>query len=122
VEDKEAEANRVNRALTKIAEREYNNRVHATRELCKTDWGRDFLWYLLRIGRIGVQPFAGEARSQTDFNCGELNVGQQILALIIEAEPSGYFRILEDQQNAERERQSVASGEQDVPGSDSDAA
>lgn len=121
--DKEAEANAVARKLSKLAQTEENNRRYAVRELCKTDWGRDFLWYLLRIGRVGLQPFAGENVHQTNFNCGEFNVGQQVLALIIEAEPSGYLRILEDQLNADRERNSIlASGEQDVPGADPDSA
>src|SRR5688500_13212953 len=114
MEDKEAEAARAQKVLTKIAEREHASTLRAVRDLCQSPQGRDFLWYLLRIGRVGMQPFSGENRSQTDFNCGELNVGQQILALIIEAEPSGYLRILEDQQNAERERNS-ALREQDVP-------
>jgi hypothetical protein len=34
--------------------------------------GRKLLWWLLQIGRVGGQPFNGNAL-QTAFACGELN-------------------------------------------------
>lgn len=103
--DKEAEANAVAKRLSKLAEREHNNATSALRKLTLTAEGRDFLWWLLRIGRVGMHPFSPDPY-QHAFNSGELNVGQQILARIIDAEPAGYFRLLEDQINADRERNS----------------
>jgi hypothetical protein len=117
--DKEAEANAVARQLNRIAEREYANQTAALRKLTLTGEGRDLLWWLLRIGRVGLQPFALDPY-QHAFNSGELNVCQQILARIIEAEPAGYLRLLEDQINADRERTTL-SREQVISEPDSDS-
>jgi hypothetical protein len=101
--DKEKEANKLNRTLANIAKRIETNETAALKHLLSTGEGRDFLWYLLRIGKVGMQPFTGD-RARTDFCCGELNVGQQILARIIETEPAGYYQMLKDQEDATRER------------------
>lgn len=58
--------------------------------------GRDFMWWLLGIGRIGSQPFTNNALT-TAFNCGELNVGQQIQAAIIESSPASYVQMMKEQ-------------------------
>lgn len=75
----------------------------ALNNLLSAPEGRAFLWWLLRIGKVGLQPYAG-ADAATNFNCGELNVGQQIFARILETNPQGYLRMIEDQQDAERAR------------------
>lgn len=110
MQDKEAQAAAVARVANAIARREYANQQRAVRELMLTDWGRDFLWWLLRIGRVGLQPFSTDPY-QSAFNCGEFNVGQQVLDRITQ-QPAGYLRMLEDQLNADRER--TSAGEQDT--------
>lgn len=67
--------------------------------LLKTPEGRQFIWWLLSIGKAGqgTQPFIAGSPDQTAFNCGEQNVGNQILERIIALNPQGYLRILEDQ-------------------------
>ncbi len=60
--------------------------------------GRKYLWWLLEIGRIGQQPFTSNALT-TSFNCGELNVGQQILSRIIEVNPAGYVQMQKEMQD-----------------------
>lgn len=61
-------------------------------------FGRKYLWWLLEITRITVNPHSGNAL-QTSFNCGEMNIGQQILAHIIEVDPAGYVRMQQENAN-----------------------
>lgn len=65
--------------------------------------GRKLLWWLLEIGRIGMQPYANNALN-TAFNCGELNVGQRILDRIISVSPEGYVRMMKENESESRER------------------
>lgn len=76
-------------------------RAELTKELLASPAGQNFLWWLLQIGKVGLQPFTANAL-QTSFNCGELNVGNQILAHILKADPAGYVRMQQERVNAER--------------------
>jgi len=60
--------------------------------------GRKYLWWLLEISGVGQQPFASNALT-TSFNCGQLNVGQQILAHLMEINPAGYVQMMKEQQD-----------------------
>lgn len=82
----------------------------ATRE------GRDYFYWLLGVCQIGQQPFTNNALS-TAFNCGVLNVGQQVQAHIIETAPSMFLTMLTEQ---EEERKNAARGKH--PNADSDAS
>jgi hypothetical protein len=70
----------------------------AIAHLDQTREGREFLWWLLKIGRVGEQPFTANALT-TAFNCGELNVGQQIQARLIAVDPAIYVRMQQEQLN-----------------------
>jgi hypothetical protein len=65
--------------------------------------GRKFLWWLLEIGRVGLQPYANNALN-TAFNCGEMNVGQRILDRIISVAPEGYLQMMKENNDEVRER------------------
>lgn len=65
--------------------------------------GRKFLWWLLEIGRIGCQPYTGNALN-TAFSCGELNVGQRILDRIISVSPEGYLKMMKENENERKQR------------------
>ena len=65
--------------------------------------GRKFLWWLLEIGRIGTQPYSGNALN-TAFSCGELNVGQRILDRIISVSPEGYLLMMKENNDERKER------------------
>lgn len=65
------------------------------REVLARPDGREFIWWLLQIGKFGTQPFAKES-NLTAFSCGELNVGQQIFAAVIEADPAGFLRMQQE--------------------------
>jgi hypothetical protein len=59
---------------------------------------RELFWWLLSITRVSGQPFTTNALT-TAFNCGELNVGQQVLAKLIEVDPAIYVRMQQEHQN-----------------------
>ena len=63
--------------------------------LTKHEHGRKLLWWLLQIGRVGEQPFNGNAL-QTSFACGELNVGQRILDRVTFVSPEGYLTMMKE--------------------------
>jgi hypothetical protein len=72
--------------------------------------GRKFLWWLLEIGRVGLQPYANNALN-TSFNCGELNVGQRILDRIISVSPEGYLIMMKENNDEHRERDGLLEAE-----------
>lgn len=64
---------------------------------------RAYLYWLLEIGKaIGINPFTANALT-TSFACGEQNVGQQIMAHLIEVSPDGFIRVLKEQEDAGRD-------------------
>jgi len=77
---------------------EIDSAIHG---LYSTKEGRQLLLWLLRIGKVSNQPFAANALI-TSFNCGELNVGLQVQARIIEVDSAGYVRLLQEQENDRR--------------------
>lgn len=93
--------------------------------------GMSFAWWLLQIGRVGLQPFDGGANAlRTAFNCGELNVGQQILARFMELDPASYARLQQETLSEIQSRLTESSvehpdgadGSYDAPGSDADSS
>lgn len=82
--------------------------------------GRKFLWWLLEIGRVGLQPYANNALN-TAFNCGEMNVGQRILDRIISVSPEGYLRMMQENSDERKERDAEIEGTLDNPADDSGA-
>jgi hypothetical protein len=82
----------------------------AVSQMLESVEGRKFLWWLLGIGRVGMQPFAGNAL-QTAFGCGELNVGQRILDRIISVSPEGYLKMMEESSRENRERDDLLEAE-----------
>lgn len=60
--------------------------------------GRNYLWWVLTITKINSNPFSANALT-TSFACGEQNVGQQILAHIMDVNPAGYVQMLKERLN-----------------------
>jgi hypothetical protein len=73
----------------------------AIKSLLSAAIGRKFLWRVLQLGKVGTQPYTSSDRD-TAFQCGELNVGNGVLALITEADPAGYLMM--QQENIENGR------------------
>lgn len=110
--DHEQRAKAETKIAAKIALRVKNNIDATFRDLLKKPEGRDFLWWLLQTGKVGMQPFQGQS-DLTAFACGELNVGQIIFARLLETEPAGYLRMLEDRANDDRERSATVNDTDD---------
>lgn len=59
--------------------------------------GREYFWWLMEIAHIGRNPFTSNALS-TSFECGELNIGQQVQAHIMEIAPGHYLKMVQEKQ------------------------
>ena len=79
--------------------------------------GRDFMYWLLEIAKIGQNPFTANALT-TSFNCGELNIGQQIQAHMIEVAPADYLKMLQEKED-ERLNDRSDTSDRDADSSDS---
>lgn len=66
--------------------------------------GRKFLYYLLGITGIGKNPFTANALTMS-FTCGELNIGQRILADILSTQPEGWLLMQREANDEYRTRQ-----------------
>jgi hypothetical protein len=73
--------------------------------------GREYLYWLLELCGIGRNPFTANALT-TAFSCGELNVGQQIQAHLIEVAPNAFLEML-----AEKEKERLNDHGNDRPDS-----
>ncbi len=95
ITDEDAEARKVGKARrARQAELRANAKL-AVQGLLKTSQGRDYLRWLLWVGKVDQQPYRSH-RTDTYFSCGELNVGLQIKAQLIEADPHGYLELLKE--------------------------
>jgi hypothetical protein len=73
--------------------------------------GRRFIWWLLQIGKaIGAQPYSQGDPHQTSFSCGEMQVGNKILAELIHADGEAYLKMmLEMQRDHTRRNDAIRS-------------
>ncbi len=83
---------RLKREQEKLAKIDDQRIDRAFMQLLDNPEGQQFVWWLLQIGRVGNQPFTSDP-AITAFNCGELNVGNQILARLISVSPQGYVNL-----------------------------
>lgn len=115
VEDAEARARRLQRSDEKLEKLHRSWEDKALNALLATEEGRQFVWWLLTVGRWQTMPYAGEATNATNFALGEMNVGNQIFARLMEVNPQGYLRIVEDQNDRTKSEPDAE------PGSDTSA-
>jgi hypothetical protein len=94
-DEKASDRSRALKQLDKLHEAQIDKAINA---LSETVEGRRFLWWLLKTGKVGTQPFASNALN-TSFNCGELNVGNTILARIASVNPAVYVRMQQENEN-----------------------
>lgn len=94
----------------------------AVKALMQHQQGRDYLYWLLELCGIGRNPFTANALT-TSFSCGELNVGQQIQAHIIEVAPEGYLQMLREREEERLKNERDSGNSDDSDGNDaSDSA
>ena len=63
--------------------------------------GRRLIFWLLSLGKPGQNPFTGNTLS-TMFQCGELNVAQQLQARLLRVCPKLYIQMLEEMEDERR--------------------
>jgi hypothetical protein len=117
-DDKQAEAlTRRQREWLKTDKRELDDAVKAMILHRAT---RRYLYWLLDIGKaIGQNAFTSEALT-TAFQCGEQNIGNQVMAHLIEVVPDGFLELLKEMRD-ERTRRDTELGKLRDAGVDSDA-
>lgn len=98
-----------NRLLEKWQKQDNADVAEAYIALMTTEKGRKLLWRLLEYGKVGQQPFSPNALN-TAFACGELNVGQRILADLTTVDPASYVRMQQEQANVRDSRDRALNG------------
>lgn len=87
------------RALLRIKEQE---KLEAVRALYSKPEGRTYLWWLLEIsGAIAQNAFHLDPY-RTAFRCGEQNVGQQILAHMLQVDTNAFTEIMKEKADGRR--------------------
>lgn len=91
------------------AERQHNRKLAAAQraaKLARDDFikaavqhrqGREYLYWVLELCGMGRNPFTANALT-TSFACGQLNVGQQIQAHLIEVAPDSFLAMLTEKE------------------------
>lgn len=79
------------------------------RKLLGSAGGRKLLFYLLGLAGIGHNPFRKNALEMS-FACGELNVGNQILADILQVNPHGWIEMQKEATDEQRNRDAELAG------------
>ncbi len=82
------------RAISKKQKSDIDDAVTA---LVQHAQGRQYIYWLLEICGIGRNPFTPNALN-TSFACGQLNVGQQIQAHLIEVAPAAFLKMLAEKE------------------------
>lgn len=76
------------------------------RDLLSTPRGRKFLFYQLGITKFMNNPFTGNALT-TSFNCGEMSIGQRLMADITSVDPIGWSKMQQEANDEHRTRQQL---------------
>jgi hypothetical protein len=87
--------------------------------LMQHEQGRKLLWWTLRIGQVGTQPMGHNALN-TAFNCGQLNVGQQILDRITSVSPEGYVNMMKEMADERTRRDNALTDARTKPDAGTD--
>jgi hypothetical protein len=96
--------------LKRLWQRQDEEKISAALDaLLQHEHGRKFLWWLLEICGIGMNPFARNALD-TAFNCGEVNIGQKVLARITEEFPDGYITMMKENAHERKQRADALAG------------
>ena len=83
--------------LRAISQKQKTDIDDAVSALVKHAQGRQYIYWLLEICGIGRNPFTPNALN-TSFACGQLNVGQQIQAHLIEVAPDAFLAMLKEKE------------------------
>ena len=95
-------------------------------EVLRTALGRRLLWLMLEEAGCFQQPYTGNALD-TAFNCGQLGVGNKLLARITAVHPDAFLAMMKENQNVRSRRTNDAAtvhaaDRAEFGGTDSDAS
>ena len=88
----EREEKKLNKRLADLDRQHTIDRDSFIEAAMATPQGRTFFYWLMEIGHVYRNPFTANALT-TSFACGELNVGQQVQALLEEIVPAHYLHM-----------------------------
>ena len=118
-DDKQTE--RLNRELSKYAAIDEADIDEVCRHLLSDQKGQKFIWWLLQIGKYGINPFSSDPLAMA-FQCGEMNVGSAVLARLVEVNPLGFAQLQLTRKNESDARyssaQRISSGDDLFPSTD----
>lgn len=89
-DDKQAQ--RLAKELSKYAALDDAEIDEICRFLLADQKGQKFIWWLLQIGKYGTNPFSTDIATMS-FGLGEMNVGNAILARLVEVNPLGFAQL-----------------------------
>ena len=92
----EAEAVQERKSKSKLKQRDRDDFLKA---VMNTPEGRSWIWDMLSICGVYQNPFTPDAAA-TAFRCGEMNIGQQLLADVVRAAPDLYITMQKEASNA----------------------
>lgn len=99
-------------------------RLDYTIHVMSTPAGRQWLWSILERCHVFANPFTDTDRL-TAFSCGEMNIGQAILADIMTAAPDSYIQAMRESNDrytaSERARNADANGRDQGSGAGGDS-
>lgn len=101
-DDKPSEAMvRRQREWEKFDQSELNDAIKAMMQHRPT---RRYIWWLLTISKsLGQNAFTANALT-TSFGCGEQNIGQQVLAHMLEVAPDGFLTLMKENADERKQR------------------
>lgn len=110
--DQRREAKRASLA----AKKEKAERDAAVSLLLTSPQGRRYLYWILEVsGAVGVNPFSSDSLV-TAFRCGEQNIGQQVMAHIIDVSPEGFMTMLIERENERKLQVEKETSDEDAAG------
>lgn len=109
----------------KAQNRRERRALERKREDVKSLWGsehgRRYMWDLLSIAGIGQTPWRGRA-ADTDFHCGEQNMGFRILADVMDACPESYLLAMREAKKLQKREDDTELVESQTPEKEDDNA
>ena len=117
-----------NDAAIKRAQARINSRArdrdkeidHGLESIMTQPNGRRLVYWLLSLGRVGQNPYAGNALA-TAFNCGELNTAQKLQERVLGVASDFYVKMLTEMEDERRaDAAELAAARADSDASDAD--
>lgn len=98
-------------ALAQYQERIRKRDEEDLRSILKTVYGKRFITRLLSKCHIWEQPWVQDSPDATAFNCGQINVGNQLLKEVLEVRPEAYLEMTKTVKEEDDVRRNLAEAQ-----------